>query len=582
MTHDTPFDFDQVVIGSGFGGSVSALRLTEKGYRVLVLEMGLRRRDEDYPQSSWRIRDYLWMPALGLRGPLQLSFTSKVGVIHGCGVGGGSQVYANVNLIPQDSVFSSPAWARIRSDWQEKLAPYYALGLRMLGTAQNPYTNIADRALREVALDIGRGDSWETMPVSIFFPGEDGERNKRVRDPYFAGDGPARNTCQFCAGCSLGCRHNAKNNLNKNYLFFAERNGAQIRARSKVERIEPLPAADGQRDGSAGYLLTVVESGQGWWPRRYTLRTRGVVVSAGVMGTVPLLMNMRDGAKTLPNISPLLGQQVRTNSETLLAVTDTAHEMSEGPFISSGIAADEVTNIEINRFAKGSDGTWLYMPFVPMIDGTGWKRGMKFLVNTLLHPLKTLKMLNPVGKSSNSIIFLVMKTSESYVHMEWRRPWYRLFRRALTVVQKPGDAPLEVFFPKAHEVARRYAQKLRGVPGNSLTEILFGTPTTAHIMSGVPIGKSAVDGVISESGEVFGYRNLRVLDGSIIPGNLGVNPSLTITALTEYAMSQLPVHDAERAAAIKPIMFSKPLPEQVSAMRGAGDLRALAAEGRVV
>ncbi len=570
--NSTVFDFDQVVIGSGFGGSVSALRLTEKGNRVLILEKGLRRSDKEYPQTSWKVRDYLWAPLLGLRGPLQMTFTRKVTILHGCGVGGGSQIYANVNLVPADDVFTSAAWTRIRDDWKQRLTPFYSLGMRMLGTAQNPYTNIGDDALREVAQEIGRGKSWETMPVSIFFPQADAKRNKRVPDPYFAGAGPERNTCKYCAGCTLGCRHNAKNTLNKNYLFFAERNGAVIRARSRVDRIEPLAAADGKRDGSAGYIVSVVESGAGLLPRRYSVKTRGVVVSAGVMGTVPLLLNMRDIRKTLPNISPLLGQQVRTNSETLLTVTDAAQELCEGPTISSGMAADDETNMEINRFPKGSDATWIYLPYVPMVDGTGWRRGLNFLGNSLRHPLQMLKMLNPVGKARNSIIFLVMKTTESYVHLEWRRSWYSLFSKKLSAVQKADDEKLSVFFPSAHAVARRFAEKIGGQPGNSLLEILFGTPMTAHIMGGVPIGSGPQNGVISESGEVFGYQGLRVLDGSIIPGNLGVNPSLTITALSEYAMSQIPVHDPERAAGIKPIHFSIPLAEQVSPLRAEGDL----------
>lgn len=566
------FDFDQIIIGSGFGGSVSALRLTEKGHRVLVLEKGRRRADHEYPETSWRVRDYLWAPLLGLRGPLQMSFTSKVTVLHGCGVGGGSQVYANVNLVPDDVVFNSPSWTRIRSDWKERLAPFYALGMRMLGTARNPYTNLADTALREVGEEIGRGDSYAAMPLSILFPQKDNVRGKNVGDPYFAGDGPARNTCQYCAGCSLGCRHNAKNSLLKNYLFFAERNGAEIRADSRVERIEPLANEAGVKDGSAGYRVSVVEDARGKPSRRYSLTTRGVVVSAGVMGSIPLLLEMRDKYKTLPNLSPLLGQQVRTNSETLLTVTDAKEDLHEGPMISTGIAADDETNVEINRFPKGSDATWLYMPYVPMVDGTGFGRFLRFLGNSLRHPLRTLKMLNPVGKARSSIIFLVMKTSESYIHLEWRRPIWCLFRHSISAVQKAGDTKLEVFFPSAHRVARSFAKKVQGEPGNALTEILTGAPMTAHIMSGVAIGSGPQNGVVDETGETFGYRNLRVLDGSIIPGNLGVNPSLTITALSEYAMSQLPVFDAARAAQIKPIHFSAPLAEQVSPLRAKGDL----------
>jgi len=566
------FDFDQVIIGSGFGGSVSALRLTEKGYRVLVLEKGPRRADHEYPKTSWDARNYLWAPLLGLRGPLQMSFTRKVTAVHGCGVGGGSQVYANVNLVPDDVVFNSPSWSRIRGDWRERLSPFYALGMRMLGTARNPYVNLADTALREVGEEIGRGESWATMPVSILFPQGKGRPGQAVGDPYFAGDGPGRNTCQYCAGCSLGCRHNAKNTLLKNYLYFAERNGAEVRADTQVTRITPLPNSLGQRDGSAGYELSVVEKAKGRASNRYTLRSRGVVVSAGVLGTIPLLLEMRDKYKTLPNLSPQLGQQVRTNSETLLTVTDAKEELCEGPMISSGIAADDETNVEINRFPKGSDATWLYMPYVPMVDGSGLPRLLRFFGNTLLHPLRTLKMLNPRGKAANSIIFLVMKTSESYIHLEWRRPIWRFFRAGISAVQKSSDTKLEVFFPSAHRVARRFAQKVSGQPGNALTEILTGAPMTAHIMSGAAIGTSAANGVVNEAGEAFGYQNLRILDGSIIPGNLGVNPSLTITALSEYAMSQVPVFDSARAADIRPIRFSAPLTEQVSPLRTEGEL----------
>ncbi|MFV0576514.1 MAG: GMC oxidoreductase [Vibrio sp.] len=574
MIERDKFDFDQVVIGSGFGGSVSALRLTEKGNRVVILEMG-KRRDDDMPETNLDNKNYLWQPSIGWKGVVKFSITSKATMIHGVGVGGGSQVYANVHLIPDDEVFSSPAWSKTRSDWKDTLAPYYSLAQRMLGTAKNEYTNAADDTLREVGEEMGFGDSFKTVTTGVFFPQDDGEQGKDFADPYFNGDGPVRKTCQMCGSCIIGCRHNSKNTLMKNYLYFAERNGAEIRPESTVTKIEPISEKDGgAQDGSKGYIVTVLQetdSGK----REYTIRTRGVVVSAGVMGTVPLLLQMRDQHKTLPNISRKLGQEIRTNSETLTSASNLNTKVSEGVSISSFISVDDNTNMEINRFREGSDGTWKWVPYVPMVSGEGIGRIGKMLKNAVLHPKHTWKVLNYKDKAANSIIFLVMQKSEAFVHLEWRRPWYRLFKKSITCVQKPGDEPLKVSFPTAEKATRLYAEKMGGDAGSALTEIMTGAPMTAHVMSGVAIGTSADNGVVDESGEVFGYKNLRVLDGSVIPGNLGVNPSLTITALSEYAMSRVPVFNEERAAQIKPIHFSKPLKGQVSALDGEGDLIAM-------
>lgn len=560
------FDFDQIVIGSGFGGSVSALRLSEKGNKVLVLEKGLRRNDEDFPESNLETNKYLWLPELGMQGTLQMSFTNKVIIAHGVGVGGGSQIYANVHFIPDDEVFDSKAWTRIRSDWKETLTPYYGLAQRMLGTTKNTYTNVADETLREVAEEMGYGDSYKTVATGVFFPQADGVRAQVMKDPYFNGDGPDRRTCQYCGNCIIGCRYNSKNTLMKNYLYFAERNGVEIRPSSEVIKITPLNA-----DGSAGYEVIVKEV-INKKVRQYTLRTRGVVVSGGVMGTVPLLLKMRDQYKTLPNISPLLGQEIRTNSETLTTANNTREKVDDGVAISSFISVDDNTNMEVTRFREGSDGTWLYVPYVPMVTGRGIVRIMKFLFNTLLHPLKTAKMLHPKGKARSSILLLVMQKSEAFIHLEWRRKWYRLFRNGVTAVQKEGDTPLTVSFPAAEKATKLFAKKLGGEAGSALTEVILGTPMTAHIMSGVAMGTDASNGVVDLSGEVFGYKNLRVLDGSIIPGNLGVNPSLTITALSEFAMSQVPVFSEERAAKIQRIHFSQPLAGQVSQLNGTGDL----------
>ena len=560
------FDYDQIVIGSGFGGSVSALRLSEKGYKVLILEKGLRREDKDFPTTNLDTKNYLWRPELGFRGTMQFTFTSKTTILHGVGVGGGSQIYANVHLIPPDAVFESEAWTKIRTDWKETLKPFYGLAQRMLGTANNTYTNIADDTLKEVASEIGYADSFKTVNTGVFFSQAAGQEGQLAKDPYFNGDGPDRNSCIYCGACMLGCRSNAKNTLMKNYLYFAERNGVEIRPSSEVVKITPL-----NEDGSAGYEVIVKET-LGKNVRQYSLRSRGVVLSAGVMGTVPMLLKMRDQHKTLPNISSLLGQEVRTNSETLTTVNNTGKKLDDGVAISSFISVDADTNIEVTRFPEGADASWIYIPYVPMVTGQGFMRFMKFVFTTLLHPLKTFKVLRYKGKAKDSIILLVMQKSEAFIHFEWRRKWYRLFQNSITAVQKEGDTPLTVSFPAAEEATKMIAQKLGGEPGSALTEILLGTPTTAHIMSGVAMGNDKSNGVVDFTGQVFGYQNLRVLDGSIVPGNLGVNPSLTITALSEFAMSQIPVFSAERAAKIQRIEFSRPLEGQVSDLKGTGDL----------
>ena len=557
------FDFDQIVVGSGFGGSVSALRLSEKGNRVLVLEKGRERSDKDYPDSTWDTKNTIWNPSLNMKGTIQVSHTSKATILHGIGVGGGSQVYANVHFIPDKKVFDLPAWTRIRSDWYDELLPYYQLAQRMLGTTKNEYENIGDHTLKALAKEIGREDTYKTVSTGVLFADQHSKPGDRVDDPYFDGDGPERNTCQLCARCMRGCPNNAKNTLMKNYLYFAQRNGAEIRGDSEVIRIEPILDGAQGSDGSLGYKLTIKhETDEG--SSIYTLTTRGVVLSAGVMGSVPLLMKMRDQESTLPNISPWLGQQIRTNSETLTTVHDMEKKVNDGLSISSFISVDDDTNIEITRFDEGADATWLFTPYIPMISGEGFKRFLKFLGNTLLHPINTFKMLWPKGKSPTAIVFLVMQPKESFIHFEWRRPWYRLFKKHVTAIQKPDDEPLKVSFPSAEDATRKFAEMTGGKAGTSLTEVVLGTPTTAHIMSGVAIGTNSSNGVIDESGQVFGYHNLRVLDGSVIPGNLGVNPSLTITALSEYAMSKVPVFDKEKAGQIKPIRFSQPRRNMIS------------------
>jgi cholesterol oxidase len=577
------FEFDQVVIGSGFGGSCSALRLSEKGYKVLVIEKGRRWQDSDFPSSNWNLGKFLWIPLLKLFGTWQVRMTRKAIVLHGAGVGGGSLIYANTHLIPPDEVFQSECWARVRPDWKTKLLPFYSLAQRMLGVTYNQYENAVDHTLRKVAQRMGRENTYRLVNSGVLLPQEGHPSGETMADPYFNGDGPERMTCRYCGACMIGCQHNAKNTLTKNYLYFAERNGVEIRPESKVVRIEPLPNAQGVRDGSAGYELTVVKSTAWLFRQTYKVRTGGVVLSGGVMGTVPLLLKSKYFDKTLPALSELLGRQVRTNSETFMSVSFKdpkpagQDEIWEGTAITSIFSPDDETNIEPCRFPKGSDSMWLVGLPVPLTENSGEGRGprsLQLFFNILRSPIKSFKLMQPFGKAKQTVFLMVMQSKESFVHMEMElsRRWYHLFLPWWSMVQKAGDVPLTTYFPVGQQAARLYAEESGGDVGNAIVDIVAGTPATAHIMGGVSIGKDISCGVVDESGAVFGYQNLRVLDGSIIPGNLGVNPSLTILALSEYAMSQIPVWDEAKSKQIKPIYFSKPLDGQVSALTGEGDL----------
>ena len=577
-SNDPHFDYDQIVIGSGFGGACSALRLSEKGYKVLVLEKGKRWKEQDFPNTNWNFKKYLWAPKLGMTGPWQITPTRKVVALHGSAVGGGSLIYANTHYIPKPDIFSAPQWTRSRDNWYESLQPFYALAQRMLGTSTGRYEGPADKVLKDVAKDMGKEDTYELVNTGVYY--EDQKKAAgHSQDPYFQGKGPERESCDLCARCMIGCPKNAKNTLEKNYLFFAERNGVEIRAESEVTRIEALPNEAGQRDGSAGYEITV-QSSTALFKKSYTLRTRGLVLSAGVLGTLKLLMQSKHKDQTLPSISNTLGREVRTNSETFYSVgfdtknTYKEKEISRGLSITSAFKPDEVTTIEPVRFNKGSDSTWLTFSFVPLTNAGGIPRALRLLINVLRNPFKALRLINPVGKTKNTSILMIMQSEDSYVHAKWKRAWTKLFRKQVTIEQEPGDKQLTNYFDIGQDVAKRYSEKSKGDVGNVALDILVNTPLTAHIMGGVPIAKSAESGVVNESGEVFGYENLRVLDGSIIPGNLAVNPSLTILALSEYAMAQVPVFNEEKASSIEPILFSDALPGMASSLQGSGDLLA--------
>jgi cholesterol oxidase len=528
--------FDFVVIGSGFGGSVSAMRLTEKGYRVLVLERGKRFRDQDFPKTNWNIFKFLWLPALRCFGIMELTTLKGVLVLHGSGVGGGSLVYANVLMKPSDKLFEAPAW-RDLADWKTVLEPHYQTARRMLGVTTNPRLWPADDTLHAVADDLKRGDTFRPVEVGVFF-GDDTQPGEPVPDPFFGGEGPDRATCRHCGGCMVGCRYNAKNTLVKNYLYFAEKNGAQVRAEAQVSAIRPLP--DGQPDG-ARYEITTTRATALVWKRPRRVRARNVILAAGVLGTLDLLYRCRDDLRTLPDISPRLGTLVRTNSEALLGVTarDDSINYADGVAITSIFQADDITQVEPVRYPVGSG--FIKLLAAPMIDAGSSVpvRFLKTLAATLRHPLDHLLKAKLLPRwARHTTILLVMQTEDNLMRLRPGRSVFTLFRRGL-VAEHDANATIHAQIEIGHRVAKDFARRANGIPQAALHETLLNMPTTAHILGGCPMGRSAADGVIDVNGEVFNYPGLYVVDGSIMPANPGVNPSLTITALAEYVMSHI-------------------------------------------
>ncbi len=531
---------DFVVIGSGFGGSVAALRLTEKGYRVLVLEKGRRFRDEDFPNTNWNLRKFLWYPQLRLFGIMELTTLKGVLVLHGNGVGGGSLVYAGVLMKPSDALFEAPAWRHL-ADWKTVLEPFYATAQRMLGVTTNPRLWPADEMLRAIANELGHGESLRPTEVGVFFgaPGQEGET---VPDPYFGGAGPERAGCTHCGGCMVGCRYNAKNTLVKNYLYFAGRGGAEVRPEAEVTGIRPLPP--GQPDG-ARYEVAYRRSTALVRQRPRRVRARSVVLAAGALGTVRLLFHCRDVAQTLPDVSPRLGDRVRTNSEALLGVTSRGNGVrySDGIAITSIVRVDDVTQVEPVRYPEGS--SFIRMLAAPLIRARPRlvERILQVFGHMLRHPLDFARMKLLPGWARKTTILLVMQTEENMMRLRPGRSIYTAFRWGL-VAEHDEAATIHAQIGVGHDVARRFAALTNGIAQAPLHESLLNMPTTAHILGGCPFGRSADEGVIDLNCEVFNYPGLYVVDGSIMPANPGINPSLTITALAEYAMSRIPPKQA--------------------------------------
>ncbi len=527
------FDHDWLVIGSGFGGSVSALRLAQKGYDVGVLECGQRFADHELPKSTGDFRRYFWRPRLGMKGIFRISNFKDVAVVSGCGVGGGSLGYANTLYVPPKPFFEDRQWGEMQ-DWESALAPHYAEAQRMLGVTMNEHDDPADQLLRELGEELGVGDTYKKTPVGVYF----GEPGKTVSDPFFGGEGPDRTGCQLCGRCMVGCPHGAKNTLVKNYLYLAEKHGVRVTPERTVVDIRPL----GRGDGSDGYEVESVRSGAWLAKDRRVHRARSVVISAGPLGTNTLLQRCKLSG-SLARVSERLGELVRTNSEAILAVTvpeDYRDDLVRRVAITSSIYPDANTHIETVTY--GNDGDSMRRLYTLLTgDGTRMTRPLKLLGQALTHPGRFLKLLRTKNWSRRTIIILVMQTLDNAMALRPKRGPLGSFW--LQTEQDP-QRPNPTFIPVANEAAEWFAKRTGGIAQSSVMESLLNIPTTAHILGGAVIGSDPSRGVVDGRQKVFGYENLMVCDGSVIPANVGVNPSLTITALAEHAMSFVPAAGA--------------------------------------
>jgi cholesterol oxidase len=506
-----------IVVGSGFGGSVTALRLTEKGYDVTVLEAGQRFTEQTLPKSSWDLRAFLWMPRLGLHGMQRITWLKDVVILSGAGVGGGSLVYANTLYTPPPAFFQDPQWAAI-TDWQSELAPHYDQASRMLGVVTNPTTTPSDLVMQKVAADMGVAHTYRATPVGVFF----GEPGTEVDDPYFGGAGPRRTGCIECGNCMIGCRYGAKNRLDTNYLYLAEARGAVVEPLTTVTAIRP--------HGDAWVVESVPTGKKGPVTRR---EADQVVLAAGTLGTQQLLHAMKDTG-VLPGISDRLGAVTRTNSEALLgaqAEKVPAQSFDQGVAITSSFHPDDVTHIEPVRYGKGSNAMGLLSTI--LVDGGGrTPRWLRFLLQVLRHPYVFARSLSVRRWSEKTIIVLVMQTLDNSITVR------RTKRGKLT--SGPGHgAPNPTWIPVAHEAVKRAAQEIGGHPGGTVGDIT-NVPMTAHIIGGCVISETPDTGVIDAYHRVHGYPTLHVVDGAALSANLGVNPSLSITAQAERAMSLWP------------------------------------------
>ena len=527
-------DYDVLIIGSGFGGSVSALRLTEKGYRVGVLEAGRRFEDEDMAKTSWNLRKFLWMPRLGMYGVQRIHLLRNCMILAGAGVGGGSLNYANTLYVPPEPFFADKQWSHI-TDWRAELMPHYDQAKLMLGVVTNPTFTDADRILKEVADDMGVGDTFVQTPVGVFF-GPDGQKTpgKTVPDPYFGGAGPARTGCIECGSCMTGCRYGAKNTLLKNYLGLAESAGADVVPMTTVTSFDERP------DGS--WNVHTVRTGRWLRKKKHTYVASHVILAAGTWGTQQLLHKMRDTGR-LPELSDKLGVLTRTNSESIvgagrLRVRDDL-DLTHGVAITSSIHPTADTHIEPCRYGKGSNAMGLLQTLMTdgvLPDGSGVPRWKQLVQSARADPRGTLRLLYPARWSERTMIALVMQHLDNSITTYTKRS--RLGIRRMVSKQGHGE-PNPTWIPAGNEVTRRIAKKIDGVAGGTWGE-LFNIPLTAHFLGGAPIGDTVEHGVIDPYHRVHNYPTLSVVDGAAISANMGVNPSLSITAQAERAASLWP------------------------------------------